>query len=366
MKVAYITATHIPASGAQSLQIAAMAKAFGEVLGSRFVCISPRGKEGGDTSASFAWYRVRTLVSWRPLRSLILLLRSIPLVYRFRPDVIYTRDIGIALGAALCGIHAVYEIHKSFSTWIGKKLCLWLSGRCMMVSISAALKDFVVTEYGYDEGTVFVAHDGIATEWLTHTITSLKRSEIRHTYFGVHDDRPVLLYAGTVGVGRGVGMMLRAAATLPTYQFVFIGATQHDIESSGHVPHNVHIVPRQPQSVIADCLRAADVLLIPYTSDLPTYRFMSPLKLFEYMASGVPIVASRLGSMVEVAHDENAFLFTPGDQDEFEDMLRRAVNDKSAILRKTACARTEVEQMTWTNRVRSILTFLSSKVKIDI
>ena len=59
--------------------------------------------------------------------------------------------------------------------------------------------------------------------------------------------------------------------------------------------------------------------------------FTSPLKLFDYMAAGVPIVASDLPALREVLrHEENALLARPGDPEAFALAVRRVLADPGA------------------------------------
>ena len=68
-----------------------------------------------------------------------------------------------------------------------------------------------------------------------------------------------------------------------------------------------------PPAEVAAQLRAADVLVLPNPASAISSAFTSPLKLFEYMAAGRPIVATDLPSMREVLHaEENALLVEPG------------------------------------------------------
>ena len=65
---------------------------------------------------------------------------------------------------------------------------------------------------------------------------------------------------------------------------------------------------------VAPLLERADVLVMPHTATPVSERYASPLKLFEYMALGKPIVASDLAAVREVLRDgENACLVTAGD-----------------------------------------------------
>jgi glycosyltransferase involved in cell wall biosynthesis len=118
----------------------------------------------------------------------------------------------------------------------------------------------------------------------------------------------------------------------------------------------------RPPAEIPAWLFAADVLAMPYAASLATAtgedtaRWMSPLKMFEYMASGRPIVASDLPALREVLRpEENALLALPGRADSLGEQIGRALNDEALAGRLGACARADVEAYSWDSRAAKIL-----------
>jgi glycosyltransferase involved in cell wall biosynthesis len=85
--------------------------------------------------------------------------------------------------------------------------------------------------------------------------------------------------------------------------------------------------------------------------------FGSPTKLFEYMAMGKGIVASRLGQIGEVlSHEQTALLVEPGDADELSAAIMRLI--KSQSLREslgTAVRQKAITDHTWTRNAQNIL-----------
>ena len=89
-----------------------------------------------------------------------------------------------------------------------------------------------------------------------------------------------------------------------------------------------------------------------------TTDWMSPLKMFEYMAAARPIVASDLPALREVLRDrENAVLVEPDNAAALADGLRCLLGDASLAHRLATQARRDVEAYTWENRARIILDF---------
>jgi glycosyltransferase involved in cell wall biosynthesis len=109
-----------------------------------------------------------------------------------------------------------------------------------------------------------------------------------------------------------------------------------------------------PSNKVADYLDASDILVSPHIPMPDGSRFFgSPTKLFEYMAMGKGIVASRLEQLAEVLeHDRTGWLVTPGDVEELTDAIRRLALDpakREALGR--AARRAAVERHSWARNV---------------
>jgi len=101
-------------------------------------------------------------------------------------------------------------------------------------------------------------------------------------------------------------------------------------------------------------LSLMDIATAPYTPH-PDFYF-SPLKLFEYMAAGVPVVAGRIGQLDELLQDErNALLHAPGDAPAMAVALERLVRDPVLRRRIGIAGREGIgEERTWRGHARRI------------
>jgi len=105
-------------------------------------------------------------------------------------------------------------------------------------------------------------------------------------------------------------------------------------------------------------LDACDILIAPHVPLADGSDFFgSPTKIFEYMATGKAIVASRLGQIGEVlTDDETALLVTPGNTDELARAIVRLVDSHElrARLGANACA-AAIREHTWTHNAQRVL-----------
>lgn len=120
-----------------------------------------------------------------------------------------------------------------------------------------------------------------------------------------------------------------------------------------------------PQSEVSSYLLASDILVLPYSSSMTieggtkTGEFTSPLKVFEYMAAGKPIVATEIPSVLEILESRrNSVIVPPDDPWKFFDAVSSLINDPDTGARISRNALSDVQQYTWKKRVEKIMTGL--------
>jgi len=101
-------------------------------------------------------------------------------------------------------------------------------------------------------------------------------------------------------------------------------------------------------------LRTASVAVLPNTAEANSIHYTSPLKLFEYLAHGVPIVAADLPSLREILGRENAIFFTPGDPTALANALRNARADRALREGQRRKNRRLAREHTWAKRAEKI------------
>ncbi len=174
---------------------------------------------------------------------------------------------------------------------------------------------------------------------------------------------PVIGYAGHLYPWKGVDVLLHAIGRLPGVHAVIVGglAGEPDLERTRRhareigVEDRVRFVGTVPPPHVAPLLAEMDVLVLPNTRTHVSANYTSPLKLFEYMASGRPIVASALPALREVLRDEdNALLVEPGDATRMADAIKRLLGDVSLASRLAATAWRDVHAYRWERRAERI------------
>ena len=192
---------------------------------------------------------------------------------------------------------------------------------------------------------------------------NITKSEARKQ-LGLSQTAKIAVYTGHLYSWKGVDTLAESAKEIPEVLIFFIGGTDKDIknfrDTYGNIK-NIHIVGHKPHDEIPVWQKAADVLVLPNTAkeDISKY-YTSPMKLFEYMASGTPIVASNIPSVAEILNTENSVL---SDADNSK-MLAEKINwvlsntQQSNIL--SAKALGDVKKYSWEDRAKRIMQFIEN------
>lgn len=179
-------------------------------------------------------------------------------------------------------------------------------------------------------------------------------------------------YVGSFGPGRGLAIVEGLARSMPDTSFHLIGgrAGERDVwkQRFGVLP-NVVIYGFVQQGELPCIYRKFDIALAPYQRSVPGHRgddtseWMSPLKVFEYMAHGKAIIVSDLPVLREVLDDEFAVLVSPENQDSWHDAVRRLLDDPTQRAKLASAARERFrEHHTWDSRAKRIIELLSHPV----
>jgi glycosyltransferase involved in cell wall biosynthesis len=173
------------------------------------------------------------------------------------------------------------------------------------------------------------------------------------------EEMPIATYCGHLYRNRGIEEILQCARELPSVYFLIIGGWDEDIarfraEAGGL--SNVCFTGFLPNRQVPAYLTASDILLMPYPAACETAEWMSPLKLFEYMASGRAIVATDLPAIrMHLEHGRNAHLVSSGDAAGMAGAIRAIMSDSGYAGSLGQAARRDVAPYTWHNRARAVM-----------
>ncbi len=124
--------------------------------------------------------------------------------------------------------------------------------------------------------------------------------------------RPVVGFVGGLSQWVDVSLLAYLARARPTWTMALVGPAGVDVTALAGLP-NVRLLGARPYEDVPRYLAAMDVALVPFTQDEVTW-YADPIKTYEYLATGVPVVATdlpalrRLSHVVRLAGSREAFL----------------------------------------------------------
>lgn len=220
------------------------------------------------------------------------------------------------------------------------------------IVITEAYKQELVRDYGVSKNAVLVSPDGVDL----HAFGNLPSKEEARKKLGLAPDKKIAIYVGSDAPWKGARYLREAAVLLPdNYQVAYVGLTEPKGDTK-----NQYFAGMRPFPEVPLWNAAADVGVV--TGD-PAYetaqRYTSPLKLVEYMAAKLPIVAPDLPSFRELVSEESAVLVRPGDAKALADGIVRAVEDENKEARAAAAGKA-VEPHSWAKRAERLLAFIQT------
>ncbi|MBP7114251.1 MAG: glycosyltransferase family 4 protein [Candidatus Peribacteraceae bacterium] len=382
MRVAYCTNVRLPSERAHGHQIAKVTEALKD-MGHEIEIFAPYRKNIidqsfesyygltspirlhhlGSTDGIAAWWapgiiglKLTTYLLGNNLRGI---LKSRPKDF----EVIYTRTPELLPYVTGLGIPVILELHRI--PRIGKRRFLRLLRSCkLIVALTSPMRQALI-DMGVSDVPVIVEGDGVDL----HDFETLPSPKDTRTSLNVADGVPLIVYAGqlkSMGLSKGIPELLFALELLHDrgleFRAVIAGGPESEkkkfVESmseglrplvnfTGHIAH----------LKIPTLLTAADILVYPAPkSDHLFYtRDTSPLKLFEYMAAGKPIVAADLPPLRDVVDPSMVTFSEPGSGESLSQAILMILEHREESSKKARLARAHVEQFTWENRMERIL-----------
>lgn len=299
---------------------------------------------------------------------------AVPLIERAEPDFIYQRYARFSWAGVVAASRIKRPLlleYNGSEVWVGKHWdrvgSLDLLERYERLNLDAAARIFVVSEVerrnlegrGIDGQKIVVNPNGVDVERFRPGVGGIDaRRELR-----IEDDEVVAGFVGTFGPWHGVEKLAEAIKAIPAnvrvrFLLVGSGSLHAEVEKLLEGEKRVIFTGAVAHERVAALLDACDILVAPHVPLADGSEFFgSPTKIFEYMAAGKGIVASRLGQIGEVLVDgETALLVEPGNVSELGAAIMKLVESEELRMRLGAKAREVAEkEHTWTRNAQRVL-----------
>ena len=302
---------------------------------------------------------------------------AVALVQESPPDFIYQRYARFSWAGVVTSLvskRPLFLEYNGSEVWVGRHWDrvsnLDLLERYERLNLAAATRIFVVSEVdrknleqaSIPAEKIIVNSNGVDTEVFRPGVGGTQlRAEL-----GLSKDELLVGFVGSFGPWHGVLVLAEAIKRIPAtvpLRFLFVGdgALQGEVKQmlrTENERHRVIFKGAVSHMEVPGLLDACDILVSPHIPLAAGADFFgSPTKLFEYMAMGKGIVASRLGQIGEVLdHEKTALLVEPGNEQELSDAIIRLAESRE--LRETlgtTARQVAIQRHTWKRNARKIV-----------
>jgi glycosyltransferase involved in cell wall biosynthesis len=280
-------------------------------------------------------------------------------------DLAVTRNIVFAsLAINLFGIPVVYDAHHPLMFGARPLFNSFKKSKHLVrISVNSRGLAEIYLKGGLPPEKLVIAHNGVDLE----RYGSLPSYERARADLGLPSDRKIVCYSGNIYEERGIEYLIEIAPRLSEVIFLIVGGSEQDVARYRKLAreknvHNFKLTSYVPHHTVPIYLAASDLLIMPYSSrmrirgGIMAQDFTFPIKLFEYMASCRPILATSLPSVSEILEDGvNAVLVEPDSAQAILDGIQKILGDPAFARRFSERAVSDVKNYSWEGRAKKLL-----------
>lgn len=371
MKLYYVANARIPTEKAHGIQIAKMCEAFIEA-GVDVTLVSPRRATDPRSPREYYGLRVDIPLVLLPafdwygkgligyfLSSLSFMCSStLFLLYKKmlgESFILYTVDLDTFSSTALVLLNRPIfsEMHTAKRPSLAERL-FFRSARGI-IAINRIIVEELRSAFPHSPARYLVEPNGVDLA----AFPKMEKREAR-AKLGLPQDMPIVLYSGRFFEWKGLEILSQAAKETPDVRWQIVGGDEGDFKVlvKEPLPSNLFFAGSRPYTEMPLWCAAADALLVLGTKrDIQSYRYTSPMKLFEYFAAGRPIIASGTPALREIVSEEVVF-YEPDDAIDLARAVRHAAVHGEELSLQVARALHRAALSSWRARAERILGFI--------
>lgn len=330
-------------------------------------------------------FHITRLASFGPLKNkyldfmnrIVFFLQILFLLYFSKYDLIYTRDFSFLVFLSKVPKFlrpkkkVIYEAHRIYYYTSNRVNDLKLEIECIkladiFIAISNGVKQDLI-KLGADEKKIAVIPSGVK---LNNYFNEFDENDFRKK-INVNNDEFIIIYAGSWEEWKGIEVLIRAyrevLKKINDCKLILVGGEKEEFIKIRQLLEFLDIDRQRfllvgfiPQTDVVKYLKISDIGIIPNIKTTLGIRYTSPLKLFEYMAAGLPIVVSDLPSMREILTEKEAEFFEPENEHDLAVKLIGLINNKVKRERFGFLMRQKVNNFTYEERCKKVTEIIES------
>lgn len=387
MKILYIHDEQVHTEKANVIQVLHMCNAFSE-LGNEVILLVPANRKSTNNINSIILEKINKEISFRVITYQKLRVKKIfnmlggyfgvkKALKTLNADYCIVRNPLFLILSLKFNFKTIFESHNSrlherfkLLNILWKKIIISQSKKknfIKMIAISNALAKFW-TLNKIPQNKIIALHDGFDLE----SYLFIREQKSLRKDLCLPLKRKIVTYAGSLYVNRGIKIILQLAKLFSKVLFVVVGGPEKNIllytklcDTEGI--KNIKFIGPVPHFRVKDYLSASDVLLMIWSKDVKTINYCSPLKMFEYMASGRIIVGHSFPTIREVLTDQHtALLSDPDSFDNLKEKLSIAIDQHYPNKIANNARKLAIESYTWKMRAQKIIESISKNYNFYI
>ncbi len=302
------------------------------------------------------------------LREFLYFIKIFFLLRKNNYGMIYSRNIYASYLLSLIGYKTILELHsppQKLAKFFFKKLVKKKIIKCL-ITISNNLQNYIIKRYNLKDTPHKVIRDAANIFNYSKLDVLRKKYKIKNKSIG---------YIGGLFRGRGIDLIIDIASKCKDYNFYIIGGSQEEVKywKKKNLTKNIYFFGYLDHNLATKLSFIFDILIAPYQekvfvhgssleqvnykNELETSKFMSPLKLFEYMATKKPIITSDMPVLKEFLKDNhNSLLCNPKNESEWVNAINKIYKNSSLKKLITENAFNDLKsKYSWSMRAENIL-----------
>ena len=277
--------------------------------------------------------------------------------------LVHSRDWNFIKAAIKNGVPAIYEHHhhedKQFEPEIVNHPLFQIS-----VTVADTIRETMI-KHGMPAEKVIKLHNGFNQLFMMRQPE--KAAEWRKKI--LKDGREQLVvYAGALRQFKGIDMLIDVASYMPNVQFACAGGNSSEVAHYQRLAqekqvNNITFLGYILHEDLASLLQSADILAHPHCLGNAA-TFTSPLKLFDYFASGTPTVSTEIPSIMEFKHTKAIAAWCEADNPvAFAESLRQVLATHPRKIEGYTDSVEFVQQFSWENRAAKIMSYVDESLR---